>query len=189
MKSLNLMVDIDDVLFPLIDSIHGIALEEGLHDGSIGPEWAGWTAYNCSEERYWDLWATFSIRKGYTLTPPIPDRLEALRHLYFEGHRINLVTARGFFSNGNRVKKWTQEWLEEFAVPHHTLTFAKDKVGAQAELGAYDLAIDDSPHNYTSLEDAGVNVWLQHHHHNRLFDAEARVNDVWEWAKIAEKLS
>lgn len=189
MKRLNLMVDIDDVLFPLIDSIHAIAQEFGLHDGSIGPEWAGWEAYGCTEEVYWDLWATFSIRKGYTTTAPIPGRLEALRHLYLEGHTINLVTARGFFSNGNKVKKWTREWIEEFAVPHHTLTFAKDKVGAQAELGAFDLAIDDSPSNYAALEDAGVNVWLQNHHHNRLFDADARVEDVWQWARIAEKLS
>lgn len=189
MKSLNLMVDIDDVLFPLIDSIHAIAVEEGLHDGSTGPEWAGWELYGCTEERYWDLWATFSIRKGYLETPPIQRQVEALRHLYFEGHRINLVTARGFMANAKRIRRWTAEWIEEFAVPHHTLTFAKDKAATQAELGAFDLAIDDSPSNYTALEEAGVNVWLQHHHHNRLFEADARVNDLWEWVAVAEKLA
>lgn len=189
MKKLNLMVDIDDVLFPLIDGIHDVAIEQGLHDGSVGPEWAGWELYGCTEERYWDLWVTFSARNGYLNTPPIPGRLEALRHLYLEGHTINLVTARGFFSNGDDVKNWTREWIEEFAVPHHTLTFAKDKVGSQAELGAFDLAIDDSPHNYTALEQAGVNVWMQNHHHNRLFEAEARVEDLWEWATIAHKLA
>lgn len=189
MKKLNLMVDIDDVIFPLIDSIHAIALEWGLHDGSIGPEWAGWEAYGCSQDRYWDLWVTFSARNGYVETPPIQHQIEALRHLYFEGHTVNLVTARGFFSNGEDVKRWTREWIEEFAIPHHTLTFAKDKVGAQRELGAFDLAIDDSPGNYTALENAGVNVWLQNHHHNRLFDADARVDDMWSWVKIAEKLS
>lgn len=188
MTGLNLMVDIDEVLFPLIDSIHHLAFERGLHDGSAAPEWAGWEAYGCTEDEYWDLWVTFSARNGYLQTEPIPGQVEALRHLYLEGHKINLVTARGFFSNGDRVRRWTREWLKEFAVPHHALVFASDKVAAQAEVGAFDLAIDDSPKNYAALERGGVNVWLQDHPHNRDFTDARRVSNMWDLVKVAEGL-
>lgn len=190
MKPLNLMIDIDEVIFPLIDSIHDLAFEAGLHDGTQPcSAWQAWEQYGCRQDQYWDLWVTFAARDGYTKTPPIQHQLEALRHLYFEGHTINLVTARGFMANADKIRKWTPEWIEEYAVPHHTLTFAKDKAGAQRILGAYDLAVDDSPKNYESLLDAGVNVWLQDHTHNAAYDADCRVPDLWEFARVAEKLS
>lgn len=201
MRSLNLMVDIDEVIFPLGDSIHAIGHEEGLHDNSMPwSMWEGWKQYGCAPHAYWRLWDLFVERDGYRTTQPIQRNLEALRHLYFEGHRINLVTARGFMANAEKIREWTPEWLEEFAVPHHTLTFAKDKVAAQAELGRFDLAIDDSPKNYAALENDGVNVWLQDHPHNRWFQIEreapdaarlpvAVVDTMWQWAEVAAKLA
>lgn len=190
MKRLNLMVDIDEVIFPLGDSIHEIGHEMGLHDNSMPwSMWEAWHQYGCDAEAYWALWDVFVERDGYRQTPPIQHQVEALRHLYFEGHTINLVTARGFMAHADNIRLWTPEWLEEYAVPHHTLTFSKDKAAEQATLGAYDLAIDDSPKNYGTLLDAGVNVWLQDHPHNHDFDAECRVKDLWEWANVAAKLA
>ena len=193
MKALNLMVDIDEVVFPLGDSIHEIAHEFGLHDNSEPWKvWSAWEQYGCDPDAYWDLWITFAHRNGYTETPPIQHQVEALRHLYFEGHRINLVTARGFMANAENIKRWTPEWLEEYAVPYHTLTFSRDKAAEQAHLGAYDLAVDDSPKNYLALEEAGVNVWLQDHTHNHAFQAEhdpSVVKDLWELVRVAERLA
>lgn len=193
MKSLNLMVDIDEVIFPLGDTIHAIGYEEGLHDNSMPwSMWEAWHQYGCDEGAYWRLWDIFVERDGYRQTPPIERQVEALRHLYFEGHRINLVTARGFMAHAEEIRLWTPEWLEEYAVPHHTLTFSKNKPAEQAVLGAYDLAIDDSPKNYLALEESGVNVWLQRHAHNTAFEADqdvAAVDDLWEWAKVVERLS
>lgn len=187
MRALNLMVDIDEVVFPLGDSIHEIAHEFGLHDNSEPWKvWSAWEQYGCDPDKYWDLWITFAHRNGYLETPPIQHQAEALRHLYFEGHRINLVTARGFMANAENIKKWTPEWLEEWAIPYHTLTFSKDKPSTQNELGVFDLAIDDSPKNFEALADDGVNVWLQNHTHNKWFDTEFRVADMWEWVRIVE---
>lgn len=195
MTGLNLMIDIDEVLFPLGDSIHAMAHEKGLHDNSEPwLMWEAWKQYGCPEEVYWDLWADFSLSNGYVMTPPIPGSAEALRHLYFEGHTINLVTARGFFTNGDDVKRWTGEWIEEYAIPHHTLTFTKNKPAAQRELGQFDLAIDDSPRNYQALEEAGVNVWLQAHSHNQEFRKQlegylAVVDSLQEWVGVVEKVA
>jgi hypothetical protein len=188
-QTFDLMVDIDDVIFPLIDNIHEEARGLGYHDGTVGPEWSA-TQYPCGEDAYWDLWVRFTARNGYLTTEPNPDAVAALRFLMWEGHRIHLVTARGFMANAQEIREWTPQWLEEWAVPYKTLTFSQDKPGAQDELGVrFDFAIDDHPKNYAALDAAGVQVYLLDHHHNRLADVERRVPTVWEWAYIIEKES
>lgn len=183
----HLMVDVDDVLIPTMATIHKIAHERGLHDGSAKMAWAGWTSYGCAEDDYWECWTHFAATGGYVSTPPIPGSLEALRRLLWEGHEISLVTARGFFTNGEDIKRWTREWVEEWAVPHHNLVFAKDKVGAQVELGIFDYAIDDSPKNVDALTADGVRAYLLDHEHNQAHQAERRVSSLWEWAYIIQQ--
>jgi hypothetical protein len=178
LEHLDVMVDIDDVIFPTIDSIHELARVEGLHDGDVGPEWSGWEAYGCEEQTYWDLWTRFAQAGGYVTTEPIPGTLEALRRLAWAGARIHLVTARGFLAHADEIRAWTPVWVEEFAVPHASLTFARDKVAAMWELFTdpelgmdpykiFDYAIDDSPKNARALAEAGVKAYLLSHHHNR----------------------
>jgi hypothetical protein len=164
----DVMVDIDDVLFPLIDSIHDLAQERGYHDGSRPAEvWKGWEQYGIPEDVYWDLWADFALADGYRTKAPLPGAAEALRKLHFEGHRIHLVTARGFLARAEEIRAWTPEWLEEFAIPYDTLSFTHDKSGAQIELGVnFDFAFDDSPKNFQGLLDSGVNAYLVNHPHN-----------------------
>lgn len=180
------MWDIDDVLFPTMYSIHDLARDAGLHNGDVEPRWSGWEVYKlpdgtpCPPEVYWDLWSDFAAAGGYTKTPPIPEAAEALRELYFAGHEIHLVTARGFMAHAEDIRRWTVEWVEEWALPWHTLTFAKDKPAAMRTLletgpfdppqrfedGLFDYAIDDSPRNVEALIDAGVNAYLLDHAHN-----------------------
>lgn len=193
--NLDLMVDMDDVFFPLINSIHDIAHEQGLHDGTEGPtQWEGWKQYNCRQRDYWKLWEIFMEREGYMTTPPIEGAVEALRFLSWEGHRIHIVTARGFFpGSGDLIRAWTPKYLEEFAVPHETLTFSQNKAQAQEVLGVkFDAAVDDSPKNWHVLDDAGVNVYLHDHGHNLAYadiPPERRVSTLWEWAYRVEKLA
>lgn len=176
----DIMFDIDDVLIPTIDSIHQLALEAGLHDGSVTPKWAGWEAYGCDEQTYWNLWTQWADQGGYVNTPPIPEAAEALRRLAWAGHRIHLVTARGFMAHAEEIRAWTHEWVQEFAIPHHSLTFSQDKAAAMAEILTpnkihaeiyrdavrFDYAIDDSPKNVRGLLMAGVRAYLLDHHHN-----------------------
>lgn len=190
MTTLDLMVDIDDVIFPTMSSIHAIGLETGVHDGTAKMRWKGWESYGCPEQVYWDLWSTFALNGGYVDTDPIPGSVEALRWLMWEGHRIHLVTARGFMNHAEDIRAWTPQWLEEYAVPHTTLTFARDKVGAQNELGVrFTSAIDDSPNNVRNLRKGGVPAFLLDHEHNEEepVPAEWRVPTLWEWAYRIER--
>lgn len=195
-KKLDLMVDIDEVIFPMMETIHLRAQGKGLHDGTAKMAWAGWVNYRlpdgqpCPEDVYWDLWAEFALEGGYLHTEPIPGAVEALRWLSWEGHNIHLVTARGFMANAENIRNWTPRWIAEFAVPHKTLTFARDKVAAQETLGVqFDSAIDDGPKNWTALTDAGIPAFLQHHEHNADFTVprDRRVDTLWEWAYRLEQ--
>ena len=196
-QPLDLMVDIDEVIFPMMSTIHRKAEGKGLHDGTAKMAWAGWVHYRlptgepCPEDIYWDLWSEFSAEGGYLTTKPIEGSVEALRWLAWEGHNIHLVTARGFMAHAEDIRAWTPQWIEEFAVPHKTLTFARDKVAAQETLGVeFDSGIDDSPKNWGNLVKAGVPCFLMNHEHNEDADvpARARVDTLWEWAFKLEKM-
>ena len=185
-RNLNIMVDIDEVIFPLGDSIHALAHREGLHDNSQPwMQWEAWLQYGCSEEAYWHIWEIFSKEGYYTSIAPEDGDVQALYKLIDDGHRINLVTARGFFANGTDVRRWTEEWLRKFMIPHHTLTFTQDKPATQRHLGRFDLAIDDSPENYAALDADGVQVWLQDHPYNRHFEDARRIEDLSMFATLA----
>lgn len=207
----DVMFDIDDVLCPTIDSIHQLAYEAGLHDGSIEPAWDGAGQYGCEPEAYWDLWSTFAASGGYVTTAPIPDAARALRELYWAGHRIHLVTARGFMAHAQEIRDWTPQWLENFALPWHTLTYAQDKVAAQVQvfdaLGEvervdhmadghvdpvrrtivspkFHYAIDDRRKTIEALRDVGVKAYLLTHSHNRSEPSDHRVGSVTEFVHI-----
>jgi hypothetical protein len=186
---LDLMVDIDEVICPTIDTIHALAHEAGLHDNSRPMQtWAGYEQYQCPPEVYWDLWSNFALSGGYVNTEPIPGAVEALREAYFEGHRIHLVTARGFMNHASDIRKWTPEWVADFAIPWHTLVYTRDKVGAQRDLGIrFDYSFDDSPKNTTKLREDRVMAYLVDHPHNEGFEYDLRVPNLAAGIEIALK--
>lgn len=169
-KSLDLMIDIDEPLFPWASSVHEACREAGLHDLPEWATWHMWEDYGCEKDLWLEVVARLTADGMYLNTPPIPGAAEALRLLKWEGHRIHLVTARGHAAFADEIRDWTQQWVDEFAVPHDTLTFADDKVKAMADLGVvFDSAIDDGAHNYEALAAAGVEVQLLDQPHNRTF--------------------
>lgn len=188
----DVMFDYDDVVFRTMLSIHDLAREAGLHNDDVDPTWSGWEAYGCTPEAYWDLWSDFALSGGYINTPPIAEAAEAMRRLYFAGHRIHIVTARGFMNHANDIRQWTLEHTEEFAIPWHTLTFAQDKVAAMWDLSRqghmaderFDYAIDDSPKHVNALRDAGVQAYLLNHVHNKLDPSPWRTETVSEFVDL-----
>lgn len=189
LSTLDLMVDIDEVLCPTIDSIHSLAQERGLHDGSEPMRtWAGYEQYGCDPQVYWDLWSDFHLSGGYLATEPIPGSVEALREAYFEGHRIHLVTARGFMNHASEIRTQTPEWVADFAIPWHTIVFTKDKPGVQRDLGIrFDYSFDDSPKNTLALREDGVLAYLVDHPHNEQTEYDLRVPNLAAGIEIALK--
>lgn len=187
MTTYDIMVDVDDVLFPLAVGLHAKAHEMGLHDNTTEAleVWHGWIQYGCEKQRWLDVFDAL-LREGFYVNErPIPGTVEALRRLHWAGHRIHIVTARGFMENGENIRGWTRDYLATFGIGHDTLTFSKDKAAAQAELGLeYDYALDDGLHNFEALTEAGVNVYLQDAPHNRHYETDRRVGSLWEFSNL-----
>lgn len=186
LSTADIMVDIDDVLFPWADEVHRRSGIAGLHDGSAPwKTWHMWEDYGCSKEAWLDVIADATLDGMYTDTPPYADAAEAIRRLWWNGHKVHMVTARGFMEHADEIRRWTPDWLAEFGIPYDTLHFAKDKVAVQHELAIrYDWAIDDGVHNYEALDAAGVEVYLLTRPHNETFPATRRVATVGEFVDM-----
>lgn len=189
LSHLDIMVDIDDVLFPWYSVVHDACRVAGLHNmPDPGTMWRMHEEYGVPIKAWLDV-ITELTDNGFYLNPPDEDAVAALRRLYWHGARIHLVTARGFMARAEEIRAWTKQWVEDFAVPHHSLTFAKDKVQAGWSVldsihRTWDYAIDDGAHNYEALDNAGVPVYLLSQPHNQHVSAARRVATVGEFVDL-----
>jgi hypothetical protein len=183
-------VDIDDVLHPWFNTAHELSVAAGITNGVTPKTWRMATEYGCDL----DVWVKVLERatKEGTLygVPPIPGSIEALRRLLFAGHRIHLVSARGTAvwqsqSERDEIHQQTEAWIVEYAIPHDTLTFARDKaiVARDSEL---DYFIDDGVHNFQELEQGapGTTVYLLTAPHNGDFYTPFRLETMDEFVDL-----
>ncbi|TCC19929.1 hypothetical protein [Kribbella sindirgiensis] len=159
-------VDIDDVIYPFMDTAHKLCEEAGITNGRQVDAWHMWESYGCTRKEF------MAVMDAATLTGELYDALPiesaqwALKDLADAGHEIHLVTARGFgWNHGRLVRYLTERWVKEWQIPHASLTFAQDKAPVALKLGL-EMFIDDRVKNYDELDVAGVNVWLLHAPHN-----------------------
>lgn len=188
-RILHVGVDIDDVLHPWGAGAHALCEAAGITQGRLYSGWRMWEDYGCTKDEWLAVINRAVLEGGLYDIPPIPGSVEALRRLHFAGHQIHLVTARGFFENGELIKQHTYEWVEEFAVPHRTLTFAKDKPAAVAELriGGFPIShfVDDGVHNFEALETVqDLDVRLLTAPHNGSFYTPFRIETMDEFADL-----
>lgn len=185
--TVDVMVDIDDVIAPWFDTVDRLCAEAWDPEGKLGPcnVWSMWSHYDRTQEEWGGIVESAIAHGLYTTVDPIPGSIEGLNRLRWFGHRIHMVTARGFMANSENIRRWTPEYLQTFGAAYDTLTFAKDKVRAQQALGIeYDYAIDDGGHNYDALADAGINVYLCEAAHNVQHRASQRVDSLWSFANL-----
>ena len=175
--------DWDDVVMPWYDKAVEVCRKAGICPPDVNPRtWSQHEEMGCTLEA-WIAALDAATESGVLYdTLPLPGALEAMRKLYWEGHEIHIVTARGTF-HGNRwndhIQEITRNQIEEWGVPHHSLTFTRDKTSVPTE-----FFIDDGPHNYEALRAAGVQAYLLTRPWNEHLDVEARVNDPLEFADI-----
>lgn len=182
-KTFDVMVDVDDVIVPWFDTVLDECVRNWGEPTSTDFGWEMWENWGRTREEWADVVIMATQRGLYTSVDPIPYSVEAINRLRWYGHRVHIVTARGFMENGENIRRWTEEYLETYAIGHDSLTFAKDKVAAQETLGVeFDWAIDDGIHNFEALSDAEVNVWLHSAPHNLNHETDFRVASLWEFA-------
>jgi hypothetical protein len=184
----DIMVDYDDVITPWADVVHNQCELLGLTNGKAYASWHMWEDYGCTKEEWENAVIAATTNGLYTDTEPLPGAVDAINSLLWRGHRVHIVTARGFMANGRQIRLWTAEALAKFGIGHSTLMFSKDKVKVQRKLGVeFDYAIDDGVHNYEALDAAGIRVWMHSQPHNAAYEAERRIGSLWEFAQMIHR--
>lgn len=162
-------IDIDDVLFPWYDTAHQVCERAGITNGVQPTSWRPFDDYGCTDQEWFDALTEATLTGELYTGPPMGDCVEQLHRLADAGHSIHLVTARGFaLENGNRTKALTVAWLDEWHVPHSSLTFSKNKALVRTH-----WFLDDAVHNYDQL-DGHTNVWLVDRPHNLVHAPDSR---------------
>jgi len=156
-------VDIDDVLFPWYDKAHAACVAAGIANGVEPTTWSPHEEYGRTLQEWLDVLEAVTLDGTLYTGKPYPGAVEALGRLHDAGHSIHLVTARGFLAHGHLIREHTVQWLAEYAIPHDTLTFSKDKT-----IVTTDIFADDSERNIEALIAAGISCVLidaPHNHH------------------------
>lgn len=154
MKKFKVGFDIDDILLHTYPALHEVALKEGLTNGVEPTSWYPYEEYGCSREAWTDA-LNKAAREGYLYRDIPPDEcaLRAIRELYFDGHEIHLITARGFLGEADIIAEHTEGWLLEYGVPHKSLSYSQTK-GLDAVRLGLDFFIDDNERNWRDVSKA-----------------------------------
>lgn len=190
MITFDIGVDVDDVLHPWFLTAHSLCELAGITNGIIPKTWRMADEYGCEL----DVWVKVleQATKEGTLygVAPIPGAVEALRRLYFAGHRIHLITARGTAvwqspAEQAEIHRQSWSWIWDNAVPHDTVHFKSDKPSVAREMGL-DFFIDDGVHNFEALEREapGTQTYLMTAPHNRDFYTPFRLETMDEFADL-----
>jgi 5'(3')-deoxyribonucleotidase len=150
MQKLKIAYDLDGVGFWFTNSFrmylhehHGKALEE-MPDPTI---WDFWDEWSMTRED-WLFKFDSGVKEGYIFRhgEPMEGFSEAITELQAEGHSIHIITSRpqhGAIPN-------TAAWLEEYAIPYDSLTFAGYKAVVD-----FDVLLDDLPTHCCEAVKAG----------------------------------
>lgn len=190
-KIFNVGADIDDVLFGWYLQAHLACVAYGLVSANapMPTTWHPFQEYpgEVTRERWLEAIDAVTLTGELYMHPPEEHAVRAIRQLAFDGHKIHLITARGFLNHADLIKGHTQDWLVEYGVPNDSLTFAKNKV-IPAQRYELDFFIDDNLDNYDALDLVGINVYLLNQPWNQVAegptDRRRRVDSVQQYVDI-----
>ncbi len=167
--SVSIGLDFDEALFPWYDLAHEASVRAGIVPEGVSPTtWAPHEAYGVTLEE-WVAVLDAEVLKddGMYHTLIDPDVVHQVKRMYNRGYDIHIITARGQFGElGDRVKQITKSCIIRSGLPYTTLNFAKNKVPIAQALGI-DYFLDDAPHNFDPLVEAGINAFLLDERWNR----------------------
>lgn len=178
----DIILDVDDVLFPWSAHAHAAIVRAGMDNGAVITRWDCHNDYGITSEEFWGV-ITRAYMDGMLMQEPYPGVIEEILLLQAAGHRVHIVTARGFEGAvAQIVRDETANWLLRYGIPHDSLTFTKNKASVPA-----DYALDDNAGNVTALRAVGVEAFLRTQDHNlsntvlpRMADLTAFVGHVLE---------
>jgi len=177
-------VDIDDVVAEWYYGSHDACVQAGITNGVTPRTWTPYEEYGCKDQVWYDTLHKALLR-GYLLDlPVVPGAVAALRRMKSRGHKIHLITARGYFQDGDLIREHTRLWLRKKAIPHDSLHFTQKKGAVAYNLGL-DAFVDDHVRNTTAVSAFGVPSYLVNRpwNENEDWPARYRVTGLKEFAE------
>lgn len=176
--SLHIGVDIDDVLFPWYPKAHDACVKAGhANELPIPTSWHPYLEYGIDVQTWHDILGIATTNGNLYCGEPIDGINQPLQALLDAGHKVHLVTARGYLQHGHIARADTVDWLDTYKVPHTTLTFSQDKTIIPT---AYFL--DDNSDNIAAVQAAGSRGFLLNQPWNEHAAHEDRVDHVAQFA-------
>lgn len=195
MKTLDIGLDIDNVLYPWSTVFTRwtesyLRLEPGaLDDHALTWSWYK-DQWGMTTPEFLGIYAA-GVRAGviFTRGEPTPGSLSLARRLHLAGHRLHYVTDRELPNHGVSeakayAKTWT--WLKRYGFPVDSLTVTGDKASVRT-----DVFLDDGPHNIEALVAARHPMpvlWNRPHNERVPVDA-MRVSDFHHFEAIVSAMA
>jgi hypothetical protein len=171
-------VDIDDVIYPWCKAAQEACERAGITGGNTITRWDFHEDYGITREQLWEVLEREYRRGMLMVERPIPGSVRALEMVIALGHEVHLVTARGFEpQNAEMVRSDTLWWLSMLEVPHHSVTFTRDKWTVPC-----DVYLDDSPKHVRALRNRGLHALLIEAPHN----GDAHDLDHMRWPSLLD---
>lgn len=183
MKSLRILVDMDDTIENLLDAWLAVlnrkyktyCKKEDIKDWNVGRYFPG-----IEKE---EIFAPLLTDDFWNTVTPKPDAQAVLGDLHFKGHEIYIVTASAYQSIRSKMENCLFKYFPFIDWNHVIITSNKQMIKG-------DIIIDDNPLN---LIDGGKISLLMDMPHNRWFDNEmygiTRVASWYEIQEIINKIS
>lgn len=173
--------DVDDVLTPWYYSSHEWSVKAGITNGVTRPTaWAahedyakGDPAKGCTLEQWLAAVYPMALDGFYLDVEPYPGAVKNLKRLKDADMEVHLITSRGAFAHGERIKADTEEWVRRHFPFVDSLTFSSDKTKPRT-----DYFLDDLPKNIDKVLLAGIKGVLHNQPWNRGIPGYDRVRNV-----------
>lgn len=166
MKKLTINIDMDGVIYCMMDELASIARQENVRaflksEGYVLPDdlqgdvgvWEIWEAWGIPKKAFWKLFY-LAIDEGVFINgQALPGAVDAITGFVKAGHRVRIVTSKNFSGRNAALKAQTDvlAWLHRNTPWSHKveIVFAHNKQGYDA-----DIVIDDKPTLKWAQDDA-----------------------------------
>ncbi|CAN5667622.1 hypothetical protein BH24ACT15_BH24ACT15_37200 [soil metagenome] len=160
-EHLDVLLDVDGVLYPLPELFTGFAAERlGRALDLETSDWEFYTAWGLGYDDFVDLLGQgVRARTLWWTGHPYADVVDGVTRLRRDGHRIHIVTARNVSGIEAEAFDATVHWLEQHGLEAETVNLTQHKETVLARLGldpATCLAVDDGPHIIEGFNAVGV---------------------------------
>jgi len=172
--------DYDGVISSFHQGVEKCLRANGL--GHLKPsrtEYQFWKPWGWSNSKFHKFWVK-GVEDGIIFaSPPYPGAVAALNDIKAAGHKLHIITHRGWKSHPGLAEELTAACLERDGINYDSLTFSEDKTVIWT-----DMMVDDKPENYYALKEAGTDAYLLTREWNTHIKGAKRVRSIGEFSRI-----